>query len=249
LGSLKIGRRDFLTLIISTLIAVGLIGLSIFWTRFKIEKESKKIELKIKLPQPSYKSKTSIEEALKRRRSIREYEDKPLTIKHVSQLFWAAQGVTKPDPWLRAGGFKTAPSAGATYPLEVYMVVKKGGVEGLEPGIYHYLPKTHEIELIKKGDYSKELMKAALDQEYVEAAPVNMVITAIYERTTGRYGDRGIRYVHMEVGHVGENIYLQCVSLGLGCVVIGAFHDDQVKEILGVDEAPLYIIPIGFRKS
>ena len=249
MGSLKIGRRDFLTLIISTLIAVGLIGLSIFWTRFKIEKESKKIELKIKLPQPSYKSKTSIEEALKRRRSIREYEDKPLTIKHVSQLFWAAQGVTKPDPWLRAGGFKTAPSAGATYPLEVYMVVKKGGVEGLEPGIYHYLPKTHEIELIKKGDYSKELMKAALDQEYVEAAPVNMVITAIYERTTGRYGDRGIRYVHMEVGHVGENIYLQCVSLGLGCVVIGAFHDDQVKEILGVDEAPLYIIPIGFRKS
>jgi len=249
LGSLKIGRRDFLTLIISTLIAVGLIGLSIFWTRFKIEKESKKIELKIKLPQPSYKSETSIEEALKRRRSIREYEDKPLTIKHVSQLFWAAQGVTKPDPWLRAGGFKTAPSAGATYPLEVYMVVKKGGVEGLEPGIYHYLPKTHEIELIKKGDYSKELMKAALDQEYVEAAPVNMVITAIYERTTGRYGDRGIRYVHMEVGHVGENIYLQCVSLGLGCVVIGAFHDDQVKEILGVDEAPLYIIPIGFRKS
>jgi len=249
LGSLKIGRRDFLTLIISTLIAVGLIGLSIFWTRFKIEKESKKIELKIKLPQPSYKSKTSIEEALKRRRSIREYEDKPLTIKHVSQLFWAAQGVTKPDPWLRAGGFKTAPSAGATYPLEVYMVVKKGGVEGLEPGIYHYLPKTHEIELIKKGDYSKELMKAALDQEYVEAAPVNMVITAIYERTTGRYGDRGIRYVHMEVGHVGENIYLQCVSLGLGCVVIGAFHDAQVKEILGVDEAPLYIIPIGFRKS
>ena len=249
MGSLKIGRRDFLTLIISTLIAVGLIGLSIFWTRFKIEKESKKIELKIKLPQPSYKSETSIEEALKRRRSIREYEDKPLTIKHVSQLFWAAQGVTKPDPWLRAGGFKTAPSAGATYPLEVYMVVKKGGVEGLEPGIYHYLPKTHEIELIKKGDYSKELMKAALDQEYVEAAPVNMVITAIYERTTGRYGDRGIRYVHMEVGHVGENIYLQCVSLGLGCVVIGAFHDDQVKEILGVDEAPLYIIPIGFRKS
>jgi len=236
-------------LIISTLIAVGLMGLSIFWTRFKIEKESKKMELKIKLPQPSYKSETSIEEALKRRRSIREYEDKPLTIKHVSQLFWAAQGVTKPDPWLRAGGFKTAPSAGATYPLEVYMVVKKGGVEGLEPGIYHYLPKTHEIELIKKGDYSKELMKAALDQEWVEAAPVNMVITAIYERTTGRYGDRGIRYVHMEVGHVGENIYLQCVSLGLGCVVIGAFHDDQVKEILGVDEAPLYIIPIGFRKS
>lgn len=236
-------------LIISTFIAVGLMGLSIFWTRFKIEKESEKIGLKIKLPQPSHRSETSIEEALKRRRSIREYEDKPLTIKHISQLFWAAQGVTKPDPWLRAGGFKTAPSAGATYPLEVYMVIKEGGVEGLEPGIYHYLPKTHEIELIRKGDYSKELKKAALDQEWVEAAAVNMVITAIYERTTGRYGDRGIRYVHMEVGHVGENIYLQCVSLGLGCVVIGAFHDDQVKEILGVDEAPLYIIPIGFRKS
>ena len=246
---MRIGRRSFLMLIISAFMIIGLISFSIFRTRFKVEKRPKKIELKIKLPQPSYKSETSIEEALRRRRSIREYEDKPLTIKHVSQLFWAAQGVTKPDPWLRAGGFKTAPSAGATYPLEIYMVVKEDGVEELEPGIYHYLPKTHEIELIKKGDYSRELMEAALGQEWVGAAPVNMVITAIYERTTRRYGDRGIRYVHMEVGHVGENIYLQCMSLGLGCVVIGAFYDDQVKEILGVDEAPLYIIPIGFRKS
>lgn len=249
LDSLKIGRRSLLILVISALIVIGSIGFSLFGTRFKVEKRPKKTELKIKLPQPSYRSEISIEEALKRRRSIREYEDRPLTIKHVSQLFWAAQGVTKPDPWLRAGGFKTAPSAGATYPLEVYMIVKEGGVEGLEAGIYHYLPKTHEIELLKKGDYSRDLMKAALDQEWVGAAPINMVITAIYERTTGRYGDRGIRYVHMEVGHVGENVYLQCVSLGLGCVVIGAFYDDQVKEILGVDEAPLYIIPIGFRKS
>ena len=249
LESLRIGRRGFLMLLISAFTAIGLIGFSIFGMGFKAEKKPKKVELKIKLPQPSYKSETSIEEALKLRRSIREYEDRPLTIKHISQLFWAAQGVTKPDPWLRAGGFKTAPSAGATYPLEVYMVVKEGGVEGLEPGIYHYLPKTHEIELIKKGDYSRELMRAALDQEWVGAAAVNMVITAVYERTTKRYGDRGIRYVHMEVGHVGENVYLQCVSLGLGCVVIGAFYDDRVKEILGVDEAPLYIIPIGFKKS
>lgn len=200
---------------------------------------------RIALPQPRYESSVSVEHALRVRRSIREYEHKPLTVEQVSQLLWAAQGITE-SRW----GLRTAPSAGATYPLEVYVVVKKGGVSGLEEGIYHYVPRSHELELLKRGDYAVELMRACLDQRWVLEASINLVITAIYERTTWRYGERGrIRYVHMEVGHVGQNVYLQCVSLGLGCVVIGAFHDDQVKRILGVNEEPLYVIPVGVKRG
>ncbi|MEM2215613.1 MAG: SagB/ThcOx family dehydrogenase [Candidatus Bathyarchaeia archaeon] len=200
---------------------------------------------KVPLPPPRYDGNVSIEYALKVRRSIREYEDKPLKLEHVSQLAWAGQGITD-----KRYGFRTAPSAGATYPLEIYIVVKKNGVEGLSEGIYHYLPREHMLELVKKGDYSRELMDACLDQEWVGEAAINIVVTAIYERTTYRYGDRGrIRYVHMEVGHVGQNIYLQCVSLGLGCVVIGAFYDEKVKKILEVDEEPLYVIPVGVKKG
>jgi len=197
---------------------------------------------RLKLPEPSYKSPVSIEEALLLRRSIREYEDEPLTLQQVSQLLWSAQGITLPTY-----GFRTAPSAGATYPLEVYVVVKERGVRELEAGIYHYLPKSHELELVKLGDYSVELMRAALDQEWVRDAAINFVINAVYERTTRRYGDRGIRYVHMEVGHVGQNVYLQCISLGLACVVIGAFYDEEVKRIVGGIGEPLYIIPIGVK--
>ncbi|MEM4591302.1 MAG: SagB/ThcOx family dehydrogenase [Nitrososphaerota archaeon] len=200
---------------------------------------------KIPLPSPRYDSSLSIEYALKVRRSIREYENKPLTLDQVAQLAWAAQGITD-----KRYGFRTAPSAGATYPLEIYIVVKENGVAGLSEGVYHYLPREHELEVVKRGDYSRELMSACLDQEWVREAAINIVITAIYERTTDRYGERGkIRYVHMEVGHVGQNIYLQCVSLGLGCVVIGAFYDEEVKKILGVNEEPLYVIPVGVKKG
>lgn len=199
---------------------------------------------RMKLPQPRYRSSVSIEEALLLRRSIREYEDKPITMEQLSQLLWAAQGITFPDD-----GFRTAPSAGATYPLEVYVVVKDGGVEDLEAGIYHYLPDTHEIELVKRGDYSVELMRASWNQGWVRDAAINLVINAVYQRTMRRYGGRGERYVHMEVGHVGQNVYLQCISLGLACVVIGAFDDGWVKRIVGGVGEPLYIIPIGVKKG
>ena len=199
-----------------------------------------KAERRIKLPEPSYESGVSIEKAILLRRSRREYRDEPITLRQLSQLLWAAQGITE-----SRYGFRTVPSAGATYPLEVYVVVKSGGVKGLEAGIYHYLPKTHEIELVKLGDYSRELMKASLDQEWVGAAPINLVINAVYERTTRHYGDRGVRYVHMEVGHLGQNIYLQCISLGLACVVVGAFYDEEVKRIVGGVGEPLYVIPVA----
>lgn len=244
---MRLSRRELLQYLSAPILAA--VGLALFGIRLnggeeKMMDVSVDVSGRLSLPAPRYSSGVSVEETLLRRRSIREYSGEALSLEQVSQLLWAAQGVTEPR-W----GFRTAPSAGATYPLEVYLVVKRGGVKGLEPGIYHYLPHSHELELIRKGDYSRKLMAACLDQEWVGAAAVNIVLTAVFERTTRHYGERGVRYVYMEVGHVGENIYLQCVSLGLGCVVVGAFYDEDVKRILGVDEAPMYVIPVGVLKK
>ena len=175
---------------------------------------------------------------------MREYIEAPLTLEDVSQLLWAAQGLTQKET-----GFRAAPSAGGTYPLELYVVVRQGGVESIEPGVYRYLFVTHELSKIVDGDFSGDLTAAALDQPWVKAAQINLIMTGLYSRTTARYGDRGVRYVHMEAGHVGENVYLQAMALGLGTVVIGAFYDDGVRRIVGAseDETPLYVMPVGKR--
>jgi len=180
-------------------------------------------ETTLKLPEPRLKSAVSLEEALFKRRSIREYSDLPFTLEEVSQLLWAAQGVT--SEW----GGRTAPSAGALYPLELYLVV--GNVDNLPPGVYKYRPKRHEL----------------VGQAWIKEGAIDIVIAAVYERTTRKYGDRGVRYVHMEAGHAAQNIYLQAAALDLGMVTVGAFHDDRVKEITGMleDEIPLYVIPVG----
>ena len=239
-------RRVFLIGLGSLVIAVLALLIAPFRLKIFREEDVRKDELRggerMKLPEPSYKSQVSIEEAILRRRSIREYEPEPITLSQLSQILWAAQGITQ-----KSTGFRAAPSAGATYPLEVYVVVKEGGVKDLPAGVYHYLPSSHELELVKLGDYTVDLMKAALGQGWVGDAAINLVINAIYERTTRRYGDRGIRYVHMEVGHVGQNVYLQCISLNLACVVIGAFYDEEVKKIVGGMGEPLYIIPVGVK--
>ncbi len=196
-------------------------------------------QVELKLPQPRLKSDVSLEETLLKRRSIRDYTGKPLTLHEVSQLLWAAQGITDPR------GLRTAPSAGGTYPLETYLIV--GDVEGLIPGVYRYDPGKHQLKRLISGDLRKELAVAALGQNWVREAAINIVFTAFYERTTKRYGERGIRYVHMEVGHAAQNVYLQATALGLGTMVVGAFYDDQVKAILHLprDEEPLYIMPVG----
>lgn len=191
----------------------------------------------MKLPKPKYTSKISVEEAILKRRSVRSYKDIALTIEEISQLLWSVQGKTA--EW----GGRTVPSAGATYPLEIYIVV--GKVNGIEAGVYHYNPDEHSISRKKRGDVRSKLATAALGQEYIVRAPVSIVIAAVYERTTRRYGERGIRYVYMEVGHAGQNLHLQCETMGLGSVMIGAFDDDMVKDVLGITEAPLYIMPVG----
>lgn len=195
---------------------------------------------RISLPPPRLKSDISVEEALLHRRSHRSFASSPLSLQEVAQLLWAAQGVTD-----KAFGFRTAPSAGALYPLEVYFVA--GQVEGLPPGVYRYLPEEHVLCEVLQGDRREELFRVALLQRWVKEAPGVLVFTAIYERTTRKYGERGIRYVHMEAGHAAQNVYLQAEALGLGTVVVGAFEDGGVQRVLGlpVNEQPLYLMPVG----
>ncbi len=194
----------------------------------------------IALPEPNLSGEMSLEEAIYKRRSVRSYLREPLTLEEIGQLLWAAQGVT-----FTRKGFRAAPSAGATYPLVIYVSVKEGGVEGLPPGIYRYEPFGHLLHLMKSGDFSRDLAKAALGQRWVEDAPVCIIIAADFERTVSVYGERGIRYVYMEAGHVGQNIYLQATSLGLGTVAVGAFYDEEVRNIVSCPEDPLYLFPVG----
>lgn len=184
----------------------------------------------------------SVEEAIYKRKSIRYYKKLPLTTEEVSQLLWAAAGVTIDSI---TGATRCYPSAGASYPLEVYLIA--GDVKGLKPGIYHYKYSIHALKLLKKGDYRKQLTRAASGQRMVSNAPISLVFTALYSKTVSRYGERGrFRYIPMDLGHAGQNVYLQAEALGLGTVVIGAFKDEAVKKILNLtNEHPLYIMPVG----
>jgi len=190
------------------------------------------------LPRPLYDGNVSIEYTLKQRRSVRRFSKMAISLQELSQILWAASGISQ-------GSYRTAPSAGATYPLNCY--VAAGNVEELEKGVYRYIVKNHGLKRIAPYDLRSALCRAALHQTFIEEAPIVIVITAIYERTTGHYGQRGIRYVHMEAGHAGQNISLQAVALGLGSVMVGAFQDKMVKEIVSLEkgEEPLYIIPVG----
>ncbi len=186
------------------------------------------------LPEPTTKGTMSVEEAIARRRSVRSFASDKLTDGQLSQLLWAAQGITDKGSELRA-----APSAGATYPLEVYAVTQES--------ICHYDPSRHELKAVKTGDLRGKLADAALGQGFIREAPLTIVFTAVPSRTTGTYGKRGDRYIHMEAGHAAQNVHLQAVALGLGSVPVGAFSDDEVAAVLGCSgkETPLYIVPVG----
>lgn len=192
-----------------------------------------------KLPDPSLKGEFSLEEALAERRSIRDYAGTPLSMAELSQLLWAGQGITA--DW----GGRTAPSAGGTYPLELYVVA--GQVDGLTAGIYKYKPADNEIIEFRQNDLRSELAEAVLDQEWVREGAIDIIIAAVFERTTTRYGERGKNYVYMEAGHAAQNICLQATALNLGAVTVGAFEDDKLKSLISMpaDETPLYVIPVG----
>ena len=196
-------------------------------------------QLTVNLPQPRLRGDASLEEALLDRRSVREYSDAPVTLEEVSQLLWAAQGLT--SEW----GGRTAPSAGALYPLELYLVA--GNVSGLPPGVYKYQPVLRRLVLIKEGDLREPLARAAVNQTWMKDGAIEIVVAAVQDRTTVKYGERGVRYVYMEAGHAAQNVLLQATAMDLGAVPVGAFYEDQVIELLDMpgNEAPLYIIPVG----
>lgn len=193
----------------------------------------------ILLPKPLLEGSVSVEEAIRRRRSVRRYKQAPLALSDVSQLLWAAQGLTHPM------GYRTSPSAGALYPLEVYLV--SGEVVGLKAGVYRYLPASHILEPVVEKDMRETLSAAALRQSAVRKAPAAVIFCAVYERATSKYGRRGIPYAHMEAGHAAQNVSLQAVALNLGTVMIGAFEDELVRETIAAPKAerPLYIVPVG----
>lgn len=193
----------------------------------------------ISLPAPDTESETSLEHCLENRRSRRRYSEKGLGLEQAAQLLWAAQGITSPR------GLRTAPSAGALYPLEIYLVAS--GVENLAPGLYHYRPAEHELACRKAGNLSEALCRAGLSQSAIREAPAAIVITGVVERTTAKYGRRGVSYVYMEAGHAAQNALLQAVSLDLAGVPIGAFQNGELSRLmeLAEGEEPLYILCIG----
>jgi SagB-type dehydrogenase family enzyme len=194
---------------------------------------------RIKLPDPHADGRISVETALQRRRSVRECKPDALALGEVSQLLWAVQGITDSE------GKRTAPSAGALYPLEVFLLAGKAG--DLRAGLYRYRPREHDLVCVEEGDKRAKLAAAALDQDWLTAAPITIVIAAVYERTARKYRQRAERYVHMEVGHAAQNVHLQAVALDLGTVVVGAFDDAKVKHVLSLaeEEQPLCLMPVG----
>jgi SagB-type dehydrogenase family enzyme len=187
----------------------------------------------VQLPAPSKKGAVSVEEAILRRRSLRDFASDPVGLAEIAQLLWSAQGLTSRQ------GLRAAPSAGARYPLETYLACSEG--------LFRYHLVSHSLIKLQAADLRSDLARAAWGQTFVAQAPVSIIFTAVYERTTSRYGERGIRYVHIDLGHAAQNVHLQAEALGLGSVPVGAFDDDAIAEVLQLpsDQKPLYIIPIG----
>ena len=191
----------------------------------------------ITLPKPNQNGPMALEKAIAARRSWRDFSKQPFTLEQIGQLVWAAQGQ---EPRCR---YRNAPSAGATYPLELFVVSSEG--------LFHYLPAKHSVEKLTDQDLRAALASAAWGQEFIEEAPLTLVFAAQFARTTGHYGQRGIRYVYMEAGHAAQNVHLQAQVLGLGSVAVGAFDDDSVSRVLSLPEdlEPIYMVVVGYRRK
>lgn len=190
----------------------------------------------IKLPQPQIKSNVSLEQAIHTRHSVRTFKKVHLELREISQLLWAAYGNN-------AYGKRTVPSAGATYPFDIYLVA--GFVKELESGIYLYDGKNHTLTLTSPGDIREKLAQSCFGQRFIAEAPATLVLVAQFQRTTSFYGKRGERYVYLDAGHIGQNVSLQVETLGLGTCMVGAFDDIAVKQVLGVKGDVVYIMPVG----
>lgn len=192
-----------------------------------------------KLPAPHLESGFPLERALASRRTQRSFDGRPILLKDIAQLLWAAQGTSNRE------GLRTAPSAGALFPLELHLLA--GEVEGLDAGLYRYDSKHHSLTTEQKGDLRRALAQVALNQDWISQSSAIIVISAVASRTTAKYGERGERYIHMEVGHASQNLLLQATALGLRSAIVGAFDDKRLGVLLGLreDEQPLIILPVG----
>jgi len=241
----SITRREILKKIPHFLTAVFL--MPFFYIKQAMAKKlngtNERMDHRMNLPKPRLIGDVSVEEAIKHRRTIRSYLLKPLSTDQLSQIFWAAQGITEDRGYKRS-----APSGGALYPMDIYAVVGDNGVQGMKAGIYHYDPHNHAAMLVTEGDFRADVAKASLSQMWMARAPLNLVITSEYRRITSKYGSRGERYAMIEAGHIGQNIFLQAEALGLRAGIVGAFHDKDVIRIMKIDRShePLLILPVGY---
>lgn len=198
--------------------------------------------LRVQLPPPAAGAMT-VAEAIAARRSIRRFADRPMSLEVLSRTLLSAAGITGSGRM----DHRAAPSAGALYPVETYVIVTN--VDTLSDGLYHFQVADSSLALIREGDFSLQIYEAANEQDWVGASPVTLVFTARFNRVTQKYADRGYRYAYIEGGAIAENVYLQAASLGLGTVLVGSFNDDALNEFLGVDglnEAALLIMPVGW---
>ncbi|RJP14891.1 MAG: SagB/ThcOx family dehydrogenase [Candidatus Abyssobacteria bacterium SURF_5] len=202
------------------------------------------MEQKVQLPEPSLRGTVSVEEAIKNRRTVRTFSKNPLTLKHLSQVLWAAQGTTGDTM-----KFRSVPSAGIIYPLDLYVVIGQNAVQGLPVGVYRYLPDAHALERLREGDKRQDVAQAAFGQSWMTEAPVLLVISAEYDRLMERYGDRAVRYADLEAGHAGQNVFLQAEAEGLGAGIVGVSNPTVINEVLGAatGEEPLTIMPVGYK--
>jgi SagB-type dehydrogenase family enzyme len=202
-------------------------------------------EAVMNLPAPTLDGHVSVEKAIKQRRTVRSFSSEPITLAQLSQILWAAQGITDDRGLKRA-----APSGGALYPIDVYTVAGQDGVQGLAQGVYRYDPHRHAMEKVVGTDARQAVAVAALRQMWMATAPVILVLTAEYRRITVKYGERGKRYAMIEVGHIGQNIFVQCEALGLAAGIVGAFHDNEVTSAVNAQKnhEPLIIMPVGWKR-
>lgn len=231
----KLTRRQFLRFAAAHATGLAATGALAGCTTPQLVEQSSVLQPsgEIAMPAPSLEGEMSLEEVVANRRSLREFTEQPLSMEEISQLLWAAQGITDPR------GLRASPSAGALYPLELYVAVAEGA--------YHYLPQAHTLQVISEEDIRHHLWEAGLSQGALQQAPSIFVIAGVYQRTEAKYGERAERYVKLEAGHAAQNILLQAVAFGLGAVPIGAFYDDRVQAALALspDHQPLYLIPVG----